>query len=97
VGAPDHAGYTPLHFAAQSSAPAAIELLIKRDAPLESEDAHGNTPHWTATFNDRTGECVRLLLDAGADPDHINRAGSTPRILAGRIDGSPAAQWYRTR
>jgi ankyrin repeat protein len=89
VGAPDRAGYTPLHFASQSAAASVVERLIERGAPLESEDAHGNTPLWTATFNDKVGECVRVLLDAGANPDHVNRAGTTPRGLAETM-GSPA-------
>jgi ankyrin repeat protein len=97
VGAPDRAGYTPLHFAAQSSAAAVIEHLIGRGAPLEAEDVHGNTPLWTATFNDKTGDSVRLLLEAGADPDHVNRAGTTPRSLAETIAESPALRWYRSR
>ena len=95
VGAADRAGYTPLHFAAQSSAAAVIEHLIAHGAPLEAEDKHGNTPLWTATFYDKTGECVRLLLEAGADPDHVNRAGATPRSLAETIAQSPALRWYR--
>jgi uncharacterized protein len=90
----DHRGYTPLHFAAQTSAPTLVAYLLDNGAPIDAEDAHGNTPLWTATFNDKTGECVRHLLSAGADPDHPNKAGTTPRKLAETIANSAALRWY---
>jgi ankyrin repeat protein len=94
VSAPDRAGYTPLHFACQSAAGPVVACLIQRGASLEAEDTHGNTPLWTATFNDKVGECVRVLLEAGANPDHVNKAGETPRGLAEKME-SPTLKLYR--
>ncbi|WP_348273520.1 ankyrin repeat domain-containing protein [Streptomyces sp. DSM 40868] len=82
----DHAGWTPLHFAAQAQAPSAIEVLLASGATVDAEDGHGNTPLWRAVFcSQGEGVVIRLLLEAGADPDRGNAHGVSPRALAGRI------------
>ncbi|WP_416222841.1 hypothetical protein [Streptomyces sp. NEAU-H33] len=73
-------------------------LLLRRRCPLPSKscwlrcgavdvvDRHGNTPLWGAVFCSRgEGGTIRLLLEAGADPDRHNVHGVRSRALAGRI------------
>ncbi|PKV77090.1 ankyrin repeat domain-containing protein [Streptomyces sp. TLI_146] len=92
VEAADDAGWTPLHFAAQAQAPSAIEVLLAAGAAVDAADHHGNTPLWRAVFCSRgEGATIRLLLEAGADPDRRNGHGVSPRALAGRIGNHDVA------
>ncbi|MCX4427602.1 ankyrin repeat domain-containing protein [Streptomyces mirabilis] len=82
----DDAGWTPLHFAAQAQAPSVVEVLLAAGAAVDTADRHGNTPLWRAVFcSQGEGATIRLLLEAGADPDRDNGHGMSPRVLAGRI------------
>jgi uncharacterized protein len=86
VEAVDDVGWTPLHFAAQSQAPSVVEVLLAAGAAVDTADRHGNTPLWRAVFcSQGEGATIRLLLEAGADPDRDNGHGMSPRVLAGRI------------
>lgn len=85
-GAADAEGWTPLHFAAQAQVPAAVEILLASGAAVDVVDHHGNTPLWRAVFCSRgEGGTIRLLLEAGGDPDRDNVHAVSPRALAGRI------------
>ncbi|WP_374116668.1 ankyrin repeat domain-containing protein [Streptomyces gilvus] len=85
-GAVDAGGWTPLHFAAQAQVPAAVEVLLAAGVVVDAVDRHGNTPLSRAVFCSRgEGGTIRLLLEAGADPDRDNAHGVSPRALAGRI------------
>ena len=81
---PDKAGFTPLHFAAQSLDPVAVRLLIEAGAALEVRNRYGATPLMTAFLNARDDDhgVIGLLLDAGADLDAENVAGISPRKAA---------------
>jgi ankyrin repeat protein len=70
---------TALHVAAWRIRPATVQLLLERGATVDERDGRGQTPlrlavracvetFWTER---RTPECVRLLLDAGANPREI--------------------------
>ena len=79
VGLTDRQGFTPLHLAAQESRDGAVEVLLGAGAPIDLQDRFGNTPLWRAVFNSH-GEVktVKLLLNAGADPDIVNQAWVQP-------------------
>ncbi len=96
VGAADKAGMTPLHMACQQAQVAAAAALIDAGAPVNAQDAHGNGPLWRAVFAFKQGgpELVKLLLDAGADPDAVNVSGSSPRSLAQRMVGPDADELF---
>ncbi|MEV2217362.1 ankyrin repeat domain-containing protein [Streptomyces sp. NPDC050997] len=82
----DTAGWTPLQFAAQAQSPSAIEVLLAAGATVDAADGRGSTPLWRAVFCSQDERAtIRLLLEAGADPDRGNAHGVSPRALAGRI------------
>ena len=83
----DDNGYTPLHFAAQERHAAMVSLLLVHHANPNAADAHGNHPLWTALMHARgQQECARLLLQAGADRHHRNKAGRSPDDLAQTLE-----------
>jgi uncharacterized protein len=94
----DSQGWAPLHFAAQEwSVPVALVLIAKR-AHVDIKDEHGNTPLSRAVFNScGRGDLIKLLLDAGADPDMENDYGISPRDLAQSIANFDVAQHMPTK
>ncbi|MEW2121487.1 ankyrin repeat domain-containing protein [Streptomyces sp. NPDC005474] len=92
----DDAGWTPLHFAAQARVPSTVEVLLASGVTVDAADHHGNTPLWRAVFcSQGEGATIRLLLEAGADPDRGNAHGVSPRALAGRIANYDVAATFR--
>lgn len=88
----DKAGWTPLHFAAQAQDPLAAEVLLAAGASVDVADRHGNTALSKAVFNSRgEGAAIRVLLEAGADPDRENVHGVSLRGLADKIANSDVA------
>lgn len=86
VVAKDLAGWTALHYAAQSQRPDVAEILLRSGAPIDAQDSHGNTPLWRATFTSRgRGETIGVLIKSGADVNRKNTAGSSPLELARKI------------
>ncbi|KAA1399466.1 ankyrin repeat domain-containing protein [Aeromicrobium ginsengisoli] len=87
VNAVDRQGFTPMHFAAQQLAVDALRELAEADPDVTLANTFGNTALWTAVFAANAspqlgGEVVRLLISLGADPDHVNHAGKSPRDMA---------------
>ena len=81
----DSRGYTPLMCAVCSKNHGAVKLLLTCDGidPDKPEKGCGQTPLWSATvFGDV--EMVRLLAQAGADPNKEAKDGSTPLMMASR-------------
>lgn len=79
------AGDTPLHYVAVHKSPLA-EVVLRAGGRLDLANRHGNQPLWTAVFNARGDyRLVRLFIEHGADPDHKNAAGRTPRDFANQI------------
>lgn len=84
VAAADNALLTPLHMACQQEHLEVAKLLLGSGAPVDARDAYGNTPLSKSAFAFQGGdpELIRLLLDAGADPDLKNNTDRSPRDMA---------------
>ena len=62
---------TPLHCAAEVGNSAQLEVLLKLGVDANGENAYGDSPLLVACANNQA-ECVKLLLDHGADPTKAN-------------------------
>ncbi|CAG0898326.1 unnamed protein product [Cyprideis torosa] len=81
-------GVLPIHYAAWYGHPEAVQFFLRYSAShpergdmLNDRDNGGNTPLSCAVQEGHV-ECVRLLLEAGADVTIANKAGKTPIDLA---------------
>lgn len=86
AGAVNDVGKTALHQYIEHSAPDAEELprlLIERGVPLEVHDVVGATALYSASQRGRV-RIVRVLLEAGANPNATYRRGFTPLDVARR-------------
>jgi serine/threonine-protein phosphatase 6 regulatory ankyrin repeat subunit A/serine/threonine-protein phosphatase 6 regulatory ankyrin repeat subunit B len=87
-------GKTPLHYAATSYSPApeTVKFLIDSGADLDVADRDmGQTPllmalSQTQSTDNRRSQVVRVLLEAGSNPQAIDKQGQTPLMKA-------AARW----
>lgn len=87
VAAQNNAGYTALQQAALDGFARAVALLLKCDGVgLEMRDARGRTAlHHAAmeiSLNGNYGGVVRMLLEAGADPEALDEERGTALHLA---------------
>ena len=85
----DTQGKTALHRAAKAGFSVAMRILLEHGASVNIEDAKGETPLFDAVRStikdgDRKAEAIRVLMEAGADPLHVNRRGETAREVAER-------------
>ncbi len=78
----DGLGRTPLHEGAIGNNPHQVVLLLEQGAALDPRDDlfHWTPLHFAAAFGH--GECARLLLEAGADPNAVAPRGMTALHLA---------------
>jgi ankyrin repeat protein len=96
--AQDDNGWTALHFAAQNRHSIIITELLKRGADSNLVDSHGNSPLWTAMMNARGDfAIVKMLLMSGANADHKNTHGRSPRDIANTIKGGLEAVFTNTQ
>lgn len=79
--AAEAAAHHGLHAAAHRGDLSAIQRLVTEKAALEARDRAGRTPLHVATFA-RQHEAVRVLLQAGAPLDHVNKLHWTALIEA---------------
>lgn len=84
--AADKDGYTSLHVASQNGHGEIVVLLLDAGANPNAIDRHGNGPLWTACYEGAKAiattdqrSIISVLLKAGADPDHTNKAGRSPQ------------------
>jgi ankyrin repeat protein len=77
VNARDDEGFTPLHMAARSGDPRAVDLLLSAGAEVDAAESYGFTPLHEAILHKRT-DAARRLLAAGADPSKPLLRGYPP-------------------
>ncbi len=83
VNAQDDNGWSPLHFAAQARSESVANRLLSAGAQTELKDSYGNTALWRAVFESKgDGSVIRVLLEAGANPNTANNSKITPAMLA---------------
>lgn len=91
---------TPLHWAAQQGNTRLVSMILRgRKVNVNLSNSDGWTPLQLAA---RRGslQCVKLLLEAGANVHARTQAGKTPRDLAaanGRQDVVPVLELYEGR
>ena len=73
---------------ATSEAGVIVTGLVQRGARIDAPNKTGATPLALAVRRDDVA-IVKALLDAGADPLVVNRAGESPASLASAVGGSP--------
>ncbi len=79
----NYRGTTPMHEAPDGDwgNPTAIRTLLRLGTQADPIDEDGDTPLILGAGNGEV-ECIRLLLEAGADPQKKNNAGETARDAA---------------
>ncbi len=65
-------GWTPLHYAASGAQAPIIAILLDHSAYIDAESPNGSTPLMMAAMYGNA-ECVKMLLEAGADPTLKNQ------------------------
>ncbi len=82
---PDDVGYNSLHVATKNGHGYVFRYFLYYGADANAHDIHGNGPLWTAILSapmDKRDEVIEILLSYGADPDHSNQYGKSPRNAA---------------
>lgn len=78
-----------LHAAVKRNDTTAVQHLLERGAKVDAMDADGLTPLMLACMNLQE-ENIRLLVQAGADPDARNLRGTSSRQMLMRGDSIPS-------
>jgi ankyrin repeat protein len=74
-------GWTPLHYAASAAKTQVITILLDHSAYIDAESPNGSTPLMMAAMYGNA-ECVKQLLEAGADPTIRNQVDLTAADFA---------------
>lgn len=85
----DSKGVTPLLLAVRMGFVEAVDSLVKNHARLDDSNDAGETPLISAVHA-RNIPMIRVLLAAGADPDHTDNSGRSARDYA-KLDGEQSA------
>ena len=86
----DAQGKTALHRASRAGFTVTMGILLEHEASVDIEDGKGETPLFDAIQSTiknggRKAEAIRVLVEAGADPLHVNRRGVTATEVADRV------------
>ena len=69
-------GFTSLlHVAVNNNYTELVQLLLERGADVNKQDENGETPIFSALYEDIDDTVLELLLKYGADVNHLNKAG----------------------
>lgn len=77
-------GKTALMYAIESDRTEVVSWLVEQGWKLEVPDEFGNTPLMVAAGNGAT-DCVRMLLENGADPTRVNHCNDTAIKVAANL------------
>jgi len=88
-------GWAPLHYAASGAKPAIMTILLEHSAYIDAESPNGSTPLMMAAMYGNA-DCVKLLLDAGADPTLKNEQGLDAADFARRVSRSDSLTLIET-
>ena len=80
-------GRTALHTAAKAGFARVVRLLLNSRADIEALDAKGDTPlmaalNSTIRNKEKQQAVIWILLEHGANVQHLNRQGKSPQMLA---------------
>ena len=87
-------GWTALHYAASSAQLAVMSLLIKEGAELNARSPNETTPLMMAAMYGST-DAVKVLLDAGANPNLINMKNMDAAAFARQVAREDAEKMIR--
>lgn len=95
VDATNDVCYTALMAASRGYATEVVAFLLANGADVQRRDIYGHTPLHCAVGSpsaapERQRECVRLLLDRGAEIDVVDQSGITPLMHAAWFGCLPA-------
>ncbi len=75
-------GYTPLHIAIAHVNEDVVSSLLRHGAQLDLSDRYGNIPLVSAVYEGKkASNVIRMLRDAGADPDAKGSNGRSAREM----------------
>lgn len=84
-------GWTPLHYAATNGHLEIMQLLLDENAYIDAESPNGTTPLMMAAHYGSSA-AVKLLVEAGADPNIRNQLGLTAIDFAYRASRTESAE-----
>ena len=84
VNATQPDGTTALHWAAYRDDAATVDALVRGGVKANAVTDAGVTPLWLACTTNAGARVVRLLLDAGANPNLAPNTGETPLMWCAR-------------
>lgn len=93
----DNDGFTPLHYASQNNDVDLATLLLSKGANPNLLDKWGNIPLKRCRFDGKNDTLIKILLDAGSDPQKMNNSNVSALSLSklvGNIDTIKLVESY---